>query len=473
MFNKKPHLYSVAMLPGIVQALDLAVIVLAAVLAHLVYFRMVLEQSAPIGHYALVVLAAVLLWINVTHDRSLYSVSAINNLRSHARQTAFTWVLVILGVIAIGFLLKVSSLYSRGWLILWFVFGSLGFTACRLVLFNLFHRWHGFGRFALRTAIYGPAEDVRRMHRFLHEEGRQSFVRITGLFSTDGSHIHSDHHGGGFPELLGMARQGAFDTVILAFPWSEAAAIHEAAQQLRNVAVDVRLGPEKVFFELPWRRFSWLGGIPMLNVRDRSLKEWNALLKRAEDIIIGGLMLLGLSPLLLLAAALVRLDSPGPVFFRQKRFGFNNREIEVFKFRTMYVDKGDASGAARTVRDDPRVTRIGRILRKFSIDEFPQLLNVMKGEMSLVGPRAHPVSMKVGDDYYHHVFAEYAARHRVRPGITGLAQVRGCRGEVDSIEKARRRLEYDLFYVDHWSVWLDLRVMLQTAWQILFPKDVY
>ncbi|HAU28705.1 MAG TPA: undecaprenyl-phosphate glucose phosphotransferase [Rhodospirillaceae bacterium] len=472
MPDRKSHLYSIAMLPGIVRGLDLLCIVLGAILAHGFYFGLVLERDASLGHYILVVLAAILLWLNVTQDRGIYDVSAINNFRNHARQALFSWCLVMLGVISIGFLLKVSSLYSRGWVILWFFFTIGLFGASRLALFHVFHRWHGFGRFALRTAVYGAPEDVRRLARTLHVEGRAGFVHVVGLFSTEAG-VESEKLDGGLAELFAMARQGALDNVILAMPWCEEHAIHDLVQQLRNVAVDVHLAPEKSFFEMPWRKFSMLGGIPMLSVHDRALKEWNALLKRLEDVVLSSLLLLMLSPVMLVAAVLVWLDSPGAVLFRQKRFGFNNNEIEIFKFRSMHIDKGDESGAKRTVRGDSRVTRIGGILRKTSIDELPQLFNVLRGDMSLVGPRAHAVSMKVGDDYYHHVFAEYAARHQVRPGITGLAQVSGCRGEVDSIEKARKRLEYDLWYVDHWSVGLDARIILRTVWQVLFPRDVY
>jgi polysaccharide biosynthesis protein PslA len=164
-----------------------------------------------------------------------------------------------------------------------------------------------------------------------------------------------------------------------------------------------------------------------------------------------------------LVALLIKLESRGPVFFVQRRFGFNNEVIRVLKFRTMYVDRGDQSGEQRTVRDDRRVTRVGRILRALSIDELPQLINVLRGEMSIVGPRPHAIAMKAGNGVlYGDAVAEYCHRHRVKPGITGWAQVNGLRGEVDTLSKARARVEHDLYYIEHWSPWLDLKILVKT-----------
>lgn len=184
--------------------------------------------------------------------------------------------------------------------------------------------------------------------------------------------------------------------------------------------------------------------------------------KRAMDIALSALALAALSPVLAAAAVAVRAESPGPVIFRQKRFGLAGRPIEVLKFRSMRVETCDATGARRTLARDPRVTRVGRVLRRLSIDELPQLINVLRGDMSLVGPRPHPLHMRVGELYYFDAVERYRTRHLVKPGITGWAQVNGSRGEVDTIEKARRRVELDLWYLENWSVWLDVRVIART-----------
>ena len=174
-----------------------------------------------------------------------------------------------------------------------------------------------------------------------------------------------------------------------------------------------------------------------------------------------------------LIALLIKLDSRGPVLFAQERFGFNNNVIRVLKFRTMYTDRGDISGAQRTVHNDSRVTRIGRVLRATSLDELPQLFNVLSGDMSLIGPRPHAISMKAGDHLYGDAIEEYVQRHRVKPGITGWAQVNGCRGEIDTVEKARARVEHDLFYIEHWSLWLDLKTLALTVPMLLSRQNAY
>ncbi|MFT8778416.1 MAG: sugar transferase, partial [Gluconacetobacter liquefaciens] len=164
-------------------------------------------------------------------------------------------------------------------------------------------------------------------------------------------------------------------------------------------------------------------------------------------------------------------DSKGPIFFEQMRYGFNSNPIPVLKFRTMYTDLSDPTGVQKTVRDDPRVTRVGRYLRRYSLDELPQLWNVLAGQMSIVGPRAHVASMRVGEGIYEDVVKNYLIRHKLNPGITGLAQVKGCRGEVKTLRDARRRLSYDIFYINHWSLFLDMKIIMETIYIVLFKND--
>jgi exopolysaccharide biosynthesis polyprenyl glycosylphosphotransferase len=211
----------------------------------------------------------------------------------------------------------------------------------------------------------------------------------------------------------------------------------------------------------------------MLEIVNRPLKDWRAIAKWVEDTLISSVALILVGPLMGLIAILIKLDSPGPIFFVQRRFGFNNNVIRVLKFRTMHVGRGDASGAQRTVRNDPRVTRIGWFLRLLSFDELPQLINVLRGDMSLVGPRPHAVAMKAGDRLYCEAVEHYMHRHRVKPGITGLAQVNGLRGEVDTLEKAHARVAHDLYYIEHWSLWLDLKIILKTAGILASCENAY
>lgn len=203
--------------------------------------------------------------------------------------------------------------------------------------------------------------------------------------------------------------------------------------------------------------------IPLLPLLHSPADDWRGVVKRASDIAIVLILLPIIAPALLLTALAIRLESPGPILFRQWRFGLGSQPTQVLKFRTMYHNRGDVTGEARTLARDPRVTRVGRILRRTSIDELPQLLNVLRGDMSLVGPRPHATHMKVEGNYYFEAVEGYRMRHRVKPGITGWAQVTGSRGEVDTIEKARERVEKDLWYVRNWSLMLDFKILLRTA----------
>lgn len=268
---------------------------------------------------------------------------------------------------------------------------------------------------------------------------------------------------GGVDDLWRVARDHGVTDVVVAPPWSDAAAVWRTVRAAGMAPVDVHLllGPAPG------------GGAMLVEVARNPARGWTAAVKRGQDVVLAGLLLALLGPLMALIAAAVRLDSAGPVLFRQQRTGYNNRPFAVLKFRTMHVERGDASGTQRTVRNDPRVTRLGRFLRRTSLDELPQLFNVLRGEMALVGPRAHPVGMLAGDMPYEQAVADYAARHRVRPGITGLAQINGLRGEVDTVEKGRRRVAYDLLYIDTLSWWLDVKILALTPLCLVKGDNAY
>src|SRR4051812_10139054 len=222
------------------------------------------------------------------------------------------------------------------------------------------------------------------------------------------------------------------------------------------------------------RSYSYIGSVPVLDVSDKPIADWDLVLKGLFDRVVGALLLVLLSPILIATAAAVKLDSRGPVFFRQKRYGFNNELIEVFKFRSMRVDQCDTTASKLVTRHDPRVTRVGRFIRKASIDELPQLFNVvLKGNLSLVGPRPHALHAKAENRLYDQVVDGYFARHKVRPGLTGWAQINGWRGETDTSEKIQRRVEHDLYYIENWSVFFDLYILALTPFALLKSENAY
>ena len=210
--------------------------------------------------------------------------------------------------------------------------------------------------------------------------------------------------------------------------------------------------------------------MPCLSVFEKPISDWNYVLKLIEDKLLGSIILLLNLPLLGIIALAIKLDSPGPVLFKQNRYGFNNELFEVFKFRTMFVDRPPEEGVPQATRNDPRVTRVGNFLRRTSLDELPQLFNVIMGTMSLVGPRPHAVEH---NEQYDSLIQGYSARHRVKPGITGWAQVNGSRGETDTTEKMLERVRYDVFYIENWSLFLDIRILIMTLFVALSQKNAY
>jgi exopolysaccharide biosynthesis polyprenyl glycosylphosphotransferase len=221
------------------------------------------------------------------------------------------------------------------------------------------------------------------------------------------------------------------------------------------------------------RSYSYVGEVPFLDIFDRPIADWDSVLKRAFDVVFASLLLVLLSPLMLATAIAIKLDSKGPVFFRQKRHGFNNEVIDVLKFRSMRHEDADPEAKKVVTKGDPRVTRVGRFIRKASIDELPQFINVLRGELSLVGPRPHAVNAHTNNKLWNEVVDGYFARHRVKPGVTGLAQINGWRGEVDTPEKLRQRVEYDLRYIENWSILTDLAILVLTPFRLFSSENAY
>ena len=271
-----------------------------------------------------------------------------------------------------------------------------------------------------------------------------------------------------------FGRRTRVDLVIFSLPISAESRILQMLKKLWVLPVDIRLAAHSNKLQFRPRSYSYIGKVPVLDVADRPIADWDVVMKWLFDKIVGGLILLCALPVMALIALAIKLDSRGPVLFKQKRYGFNNDLIEVYKFRSMYTDAADASANKLVTKDDPRVTRIGRIIRKASLDELPQLFNVVfKGNLSLVGPRPHAVNAKAEARLYDEAVDGYFARHRVKPGITGWAQINGWRGETDTHEKIQQRVEHDLYYIENWSLLLDLYIMLRTPFALLKTENAY
>jgi Undecaprenyl-phosphate glucose phosphotransferase len=331
------------------------------------------------------------------------------------------------------------------------------------------------GAIEQRIAFYGAdPQSIEVIHRLLNSLDLPH-LRFVGVADDRPKvdHVEGMKLIGGYADLADMARRGEVDQVLISVPNLPPKRLHEIVDGLSETSVDVSLVPAEAIELAPDYRVQLLGSLPVLNLWQRPFRDINQFVKRGEDLILATIGVVVVSPIMAIAALLIRFTSPGKIVFVQPRVGFNNEVINVFKFRTMYADQADIGARATTTRDDPRVTPVGRVLRKLSIDELPQLFNVIRGDMSLVGPRPHALEMRVGDHYYQDAVRGYAGRHRVRPGITGLAQVRGLRGEIRTIERAKKRVELDKQYIDGWSLSLDLRIIAATFRAVLFDRDAY
>jgi Undecaprenyl-phosphate glucose phosphotransferase len=365
--------------------------------------------------------------------------------------------------------------YSRGITLLFLLSVVLCLSVSRPILHRTITRLAESGQIEQRIAFYGADPESVSLTRQLLESLKFPHLRFVGIADDRArvTHIVDLPMLGDLPRLCELARQGEIDQVLISGAHFTPKRLEQIVEGLSEVCVDVSLIPAQAIELAPNYRVNLLGTVPVLTLWQRPFRDINQILKRAEDLVLSALALVLLSPILLVVALLIRFSSPGPILFVQPRVGFNNETINVFKFRTMYTHMADLGARQTTTRDDPRVTPVGRFLRRFSIDELPQLLNVLQGRMSLVGPRPHGTEMMVGDRFYHEAVRGYAGRHRVKPGITGYAQVKGLRGEVRTIERAKRRIELDKHYVDNWSFWLDLWILFATVRAVLFDRDAY
>ena len=318
-----------------------------------------------------------------------------------------------------------------------------------------------------RVAIIGAGESAARLIKWV-ELTAPGLFEIIGVFddrdnrrTVSSSVAHKIR--GNTGDLIELYKSAAFDKIVIALPHSAEERLLFLLRTLRRLPVDIVLAPDLMGFNAAEQETAEVAGLKLLSLAHRPIREPQRLVKSAIDFAVATSAILLLSPLLLAIAAAIKLDSDGPILFRQRRHGLGDRLFDVLKFRTMYCNLGDPHGANQTKRDDPRVTRVGALLRRTSLDELPQLFNVLRGEMSLVGPRPHSPYMLIGDKRHYEIVSEYSSRHRVKPGITGLAQVSGYRGAVDTADQLKARIDLDLYYIDHWSLWLDFKILCRTA----------
>lgn len=447
----------------------------AGFLSLLIVFREFTTFNLDLYVPSIIVGAAI--YVLISDLTGSYEASGQFSLIEAWRRTTRAWMMTAFLVIALGFVLKVSEGFSRLWAGSWFVTGFISVMSVRAVTTLWSNRLRRHGVFDQRVAIYGASEQGQKLGRYI--QGHDKLViSIVGFYDERGGE-RAPAEVGGVPmrgrlaELVADIRAGEIDQVIVALPWAAEGRLQEVVGHLALTPVRIRLAPDLVNFAFSHRPVMLLGEVPVLTLFDRPISGANFVVKWLEDKLLAGAILALIWPLLLLVAILIKLDSPGPIFFRQPREGYNNRSFRVWKFRSMRAEHCESEGITQAQRGDPRITRLGAILRRTSIDELPQFFNVLTGEMSIVGPRPHAPSTRAGDKLFTEVVSSYAARHRVKPGITGWAQVNGWRGETDTEEKLLRRLEHDLYYIENWSPMFDLYIVLRTIGLVLFDRRAF
>ena len=467
--------YSPIVLAGTVRLIEFLLTVLVG---SAIYGAYVVPVEGFEWHYVAGILLIATMATFALQAADVYQVQAFRGHEKQYMRLASAWSVVFLVAISVSFFAKAGDEFSRVWLGSFYAVGLLALIGFRRGLFLLVRRWTKQGRLDRRTVVVGADERGEALINAIAGQ-RDTDIHIVGLFDDRGddrspTSIAGSQKLGTVDNLVEFARRTRIDLVIFSLPISAETRILQMLKKLWVLPVDIRLAAHSNTLRFRPRAYSYIGNVPMLDMVDKPITDWDVVTKWLFDRVIGSLLLLAGIPIMLLAAIAIKLDSRGPVFFKQKRYGFNNELIEVYKFRSLYVDSCDATASTQVTRGDSRVTRVGAFLRKTSIDELPQLINVaIKGNLSLVGPRPHAIHAKAENRLYDEAVDGYFARHRVKPGITGWAQINGWRGETDTHEKIQRRVEHDLYYIENWSVLFDLYILARTPIAILNTENAY
>ncbi len=433
-------------------ATDFASIALAGLVSKLIYLDLFGGTADGFATYAALSVALALMAHLFFKQMGLYDDEAITAPLVGFGKVWGALLLTFLTLLGALYVIKQSDTVSRGWIVCWLVMSATAVVFARSKLQSWVRRAQAAGRFRKRTALYGDASLVAAIAEAMRTEGNA--VDPSDIYLTDGT--NSDAR---LAELKAALSRQRFDRIIVALPPTDGATLKQAVCRLSGFTTELDVCTSTARPAVATSGKRRVGGIELDIVNTIPASERSRTLKAALDYTLAGIALVLLLPLFAVVAAAIKFDSRGPVFFRQRRYGQNGRIFRIFKFRTMSVTE-DGPVVTQAVVGDPRVTRIGRFLRMTSIDELPQLINVLLGDMSLVGPRPHALAH---DDLFEKQLDQFNRRRRVLPGLTGWAQVNGYRGETRTTEDVRQRMNYDLYYVDNWSIWLDIEILARTV----------
>ena len=462
------------MVSGVLRMVEFALLFLSGLglYLYLVGFFNYLAWQYPLTIAAASFLAVVLLDV-----ADSYQISALMRPIVNFGRVLLGWAGTFALMALTAFIMKISEDYSRLLFGTWFAVGFALIFGLRLVMSKLIRRWARDGRMERRAVIVGGGKSAEVLIRSVEKQPYND-IRICGIFDDRGDK-RSPPIVAGYPklgtisELIEFARIARIDMLIVSLPLTAESRVLQLLKKLWVLPVDIRLSAHSNALQFRPRAYSYIGSVPMLDIFDKPINDWDSVAKRAFDILLSIIGVIVFSPVMLVTAIAIKLDSKGPVLFKQKRHGFNNEIIEVYKFRSMYTDRSDPTAKQTVTKNDPRVTRVGRFIRKTSIDELPQFFNSLFGSLSLVGPRPHAIAAQSHNLLYNEVVDGYFARHKVKPGVTGWAQINGWRGEMDTNDKIRMRTEYDLYYIENWSLLFDLRILFLTPMRLLNTENAY
>jgi putative colanic acid biosysnthesis UDP-glucose lipid carrier transferase len=414
-----------------------------------------------------------LLTIVVFHAGQLYQPWRGANFMRLVRRVFLAWIVIAAILMTLGFVTKTSEHFSRKVLLTWIPLVPVALVLLRLKVYWGLRWLRQQGRNSRTVVIAGAGDLGRRLAKNVVDTPWLG-MRLLGFFDDRVTgQIHLDHHDysvlGTLDDMIEFVKKQEVVMVYLALPLRAEDRLRQVAEALQDTTASVYYVPDVFIFSLLSASFTDLLGIPLIGLWETPFFGVNGWVKRVEDLVLASLILLVVSPLLLLIAVGVKLSSPGPIIFKQRRYGLDGHEIIVYKFRTMKVCE-DGPEVCQATPDDQRVTPFGRFLRRTSLDELPQFFNVVKGTMSIVGPRPHAVAH---NEYYRRLIPGYMLRHKVRPGLTGWAQINGWRGETETLDKMEKRVEYDLDYLRRWSLWFDLKIIFLTIFRGFKDSHAY
>ncbi len=457
-----------------VRIFDMAVVFSCSILAKILYIDIIGGAGMIESSYVLVGFSGALLSLITLNYAGIYAPDDILRSELSLRHTtsifkslSYAFMLIVF----LGFAFKTAELYSRGWYFIWFALSFTAIAGARYTLMHILKKLANEGYLRSRTALYGLGPQNIALRKSI-QAGELELISLSGHYEDDRQTIEEHNNlllAGGLDDLIHDGMQNRFDRIIVGIPATRTSDTAELLAAMSILPVNIQICPEHTPFVSEKPELSYIGNQALFKVGKKPIDDWQGVAKTLLDRTLGLIILVLLSPLMALISLAIRLDSPGPILFFQKRHGYNHRTIKVCKFRTMTVQE-DGERVQQAKKNDDRVTRVGRFLRRTSLDELPQLFNVINSEMSLVGPRPHAV---VHNNYYSALLEKYPARHKVKPGMTGLAQIKGLRGETDTLEKMRKRADADIEYIENWSFWVDVKILFKTPLALIRQTNAY